>query len=56
MYVILAGPVGFEPAIEGSEPSALPLGYGPKKMAGISGFEPELTVLETAVLPLTPYP
>ncbi len=27
----MAGPVGFEPAIEGSEPSALPLGYGPNK-------------------------
>lgn len=52
----MAGPAGIEPTIEGSEPSALPLGYGPLMMAGISGFEPELTVLETAVLPLTPYP
>ena len=29
LYILVAGPVGFEPAIEGSEPSALPLGYWP---------------------------
>ena len=29
----MAGLAGFEPTIEGSEPSALPLGYSPKSGA-----------------------
>ncbi len=53
----MAGLAGFEPTIEGSEPSALPLGYSPKraffiKMAGPAGFEPTMRESKSLALPL----
>ena len=55
----MAGLAGFEPTIEGSEPSALPLGYSPntnndlkKEMAGPAGFEPTMRESKSLALPL----
>lgn len=54
----MAGLAGFEPTIEGSEPSALPLGYSPSyidylnKMAGPAGFEPTMRESKSLALPL----
>ena len=67
VYMIMAGVAGLEPAVTGSKPVALPLGYTPiiitnlqtyklttisQKLAGVAGLEPAVTGSKPVALPL----